>query len=110
MIIVHISISRNVLQIIQFSELDKVTLRFMRQTLLGILLHDDVEACTGVFERIVQSDKLKMFKDSLRLFIHHFLLKNLKSNVVDESKRNLLEERAKMVDKLLSINDKKIKF
>ncbi|KAJ8969084.1 hypothetical protein NQ317_016329 [Molorchus minor] len=61
------------LKVVQFSELDKITLRFMRQTLLGILLHKETEDCLSVFEKVAQSDKLKMFRESLRLFIHHFL-------------------------------------
>lgn len=98
------------MQIVQFSELDKVTLRFMRQTLLGILLHDDLDACTNVFEKIAQSDKLKMFRDSLRLFVHHFLLKNLKSNTIENDKRSLLEERAHIVNKILSVNERRTRF
>lgn len=94
----------------QFSELDKVTLRFMRQTLLGILLHDDDEACSGVFEKISQSEKLKTFRDSLRLFIHHFLLKNLSSDGEKGEKVELLQERAKTVDKILTSYDKRTRF
>lgn len=89
-------------QIIQFSELDKITLRFTRQILLGILLHENTEECLAVFEKVAISEKLKMFKESLRLFIQHFVLKNLKEGAVDADKKELLESRAQMVEKLLN--------
>lgn len=74
----------------------------MRQILLGILLHENAEACVAVFEKVALSDQLKMFKESLRLFIHHFVLRNLKEGVVAEDKKQLLESRAQMIDKLLN--------
>ncbi|EEZ99092.1 nucleolar MIF4G domain-containing protein 1 [Tribolium castaneum] len=89
------------LKVVQFSELDKVTLRFVRQILLGILLHEDLDVCKGVFEKVGFSDKLKMFRESLRLFLHHFLLKNLESHNVEEEKKELLQQRVKIVEKLL---------
>ncbi|KAJ8911639.1 hypothetical protein NQ315_005984 [Exocentrus adspersus] len=98
------------LKIMEFSELDKVTLRFMRQILLGILLHKDNEACLSVFEKVAQSDKLKLFRESLRLFIHHFLLRNLKSGSILEEHKSLLETRAKLVEKVLVSKENKVKF
>lgn len=97
-------------QIVEFGELDKVTLRLMRQILLGILLHNDLEAVQGVFEKVAQSDKLKMFRESLRLFIHHFLLRNLKTEAVPEDQRQTLEERAKIVEKVLTTKDSRLKL
>lgn len=97
-------------QIVQFSELDKITLRFVRQILLGLLLCEDIEQCCGVFEKVALSDKLKMFRESLRLFIHHFLLKNLKIGAVSEENKLLLEQRAKIVEKVLMAGDKRTKF
>lgn len=82
----------------------------MRQILIGVLLCDDVETCQSVFTNVAQSDKLKMFKESLRLFIQHFLLRNLKSETVPEEQKQLLEDRARIIDKILSINEKKLKF
>nr|XP_022910194.1 nucleolar MIF4G domain-containing protein 1-like [Onthophagus taurus] len=97
------------LKIVEFCELDKTTLRFLRQVLLGIFLHDDVDACVRVFEKVSQSEKLKMFKESLRLFIHHFLLKNLDNNVVGEEHKKLLRERTGLIEKML-IKEKKINY
>lgn len=78
----------------------------MRQILLGILLHENTEACLAVFEKIAIADKLKMFKESLRLFIHHFVLRNLKEGTVAEDKKHLLESRAQMVEKLLNAKER----
>lgn len=90
------------LKIVHFSELDNVTLRFIRQILIGILLHKDEEACLNVFTRVAKAEKLKIFRESLRLFIHHFLLRNLKAENILESHREALQNRAKLVEKILS--------
>lgn len=95
---------------IEFGELDKITLRFIRQILLGILLCEETDNCVAVFEKVAQSDKLKMFKESLRLFIHHFLLKNLKTDKVPEENKNLLKVRSEIVEKMLTIRDKRSTF
>ncbi|XP_074027551.1 nucleolar MIF4G domain-containing protein 1 homolog [Leptinotarsa decemlineata] len=109
-LLIHLFIEKGLpistLKIMQFTELDKITLRFMRQILLGILLHEDAESCLAVFAKVAQSDKLKLFRESLRLFIHHFLLRNLKSDKIPEVQRELLETRAKMVEKLLLSKDR----
>nr|CAI5862980.1 unnamed protein product [Callosobruchus analis] len=89
----------SILKAVEFSELDKVTLRFMRQILIGIMVHKDEEECLQVFMKVSKSDKLKMFRESLRLFIHHFLLKNLKSDSIPEDQKVLLERRARTVEK-----------
>lgn len=78
----------------------------MRQILLGILLHENTEACLAVFEKVALSDKLKMFRESLRLFIHHFLLRNLKEGTVATNMKDLLETRAQMIEKLLNTKER----
>jgi nucleolar MIF4G domain-containing protein 1 len=90
------------LKVVQFSELDKVTLRFIRQILLGILLHEDPDVCKEVFNKVGQSEKLKLFRESLRLFLHHFLLRNLNSQSISNEKKEMLQERVKLVEKLLT--------
>ncbi|VEN41663.1 unnamed protein product [Callosobruchus maculatus] len=97
----------SILKAVEFSELDKVTLRFLRQILIGIMVHKDEEECLQVFMKVSKSDKLKMFRESLRLFIHHFLLKNLKSDGIPEEQKVMLEQRAKTVEKILSVKDSK---
>lgn len=77
----------------------------MRQVLIGIILHEDVETCLAVFAKVSISVKLKMFRESLKLFIHHFLLKNLKSESIPDDQKTLLKERAKMIEKVLAAKD-----
>ncbi|XP_030758082.1 nucleolar MIF4G domain-containing protein 1 homolog [Sitophilus oryzae] len=103
-------LSISTLKIVEFGELDKITLRFMRQILLGVLLHTDLESVQGVFDKVARSDKLKMFRESLRLFIHHFLLKNLKSEAVPEDQRKELQQRCKMVEKILMAKESRVRL
>lgn len=80
----------------------------MRQVLIGIILHEDQESCLAVFAKVSISDKLKMFRESLRLFIHHFLLKNLKTESIPDDQKTLLGERAKMVEKVLTSKERRM--
>lgn len=98
------------LKIVQFSELDKLSLRFIRQILIGILLCEDQNACQAVFINVAQSEKLKMFRESLKLFIQHFLVRNLKLSTISVDEKELLNERSKLIDNILEIHNKKIKL
>ena len=88
--------------------MDKVTVRFLRQVILGLLLHDSEEALQEVFQRVALSTKLHVFQEGIRLFIHHFLLRNLNSQSSENVE--LLQQRAKMAYKILSAAESKIKF
>ncbi|XP_070523734.1 nucleolar MIF4G domain-containing protein 1 homolog isoform X2 [Cardiocondyla obscurior] len=100
----------SVLKVIQFTELDKVTMRLVRQIMLGILLHENEEACLEVFGRISLSPKLQTFRESLRLFINHFLVKNICASENLQEHSELLKKRAELVDKLLSTRESKLIF
>ncbi|PSN29484.1 hypothetical protein C0J52_23722 [Blattella germanica] len=110
--VVHLVIEKglalSVLKVIHFAEVDKVTVRFLRQVILGLLLHDSEEAIQEVFQRVALSTKLHVFREGIRLFIHHFLLRNL--NLQSSENVELLQQRAKMADKILSAAESKIKF
>lgn len=54
-----------------------------------------------VFQRIAPSGQLKAFKDSIRLFMHHFILKGGAKNGIAIDKMQLLKERIKVADKSL---------
>ncbi|XP_055593281.1 nucleolar MIF4G domain-containing protein 1 homolog [Uranotaenia lowii] len=99
----------SVLKVIEFAEIDKLTLRLVRQTMLGILLNEDENKCLQVFNRVAPSFKLKGFKDSLRLFLHHFLLKG--SSKTEESEElRLLQERIRMADRMLDTSESRVHF
>lgn len=91
-------------------ELDKLTMRLIRQIMLGILLHENEEACLEVFSRISLSPKLQTFRESLRLFINHFLVKNIDATENMQKQSELLKKRAEWVDKMLSTRESKLIF
>lgn len=84
-------------------------MRLVRQIMLGILLHKNEETCFEVFSRISFSPNLQTFRESLRLFINHFLIKNISVENLQEQ-GELLKTRAEHVDKILSIQDSKSIF
>ncbi|XP_015600311.1 nucleolar MIF4G domain-containing protein 1 [Cephus cinctus] len=100
----------SVLKVVQFGELDKHTLRLLRQIVLGILLHKSAEACEKVFERIALSPQLQAFREGLRLFISHFLVKNMKRDNIPEEEVRKLQKRAEVVDKILTTKGSKLIF
>ncbi|XP_069672026.1 nucleolar MIF4G domain-containing protein 1 [Periplaneta americana] len=107
--LIHLLIEKglplSVLKVIHFAEVDQVMVRFLRQVLLGLLLHDSQEAVQEVFQRVAVSSKLHVFREGIRLFIHHFLLRNM-----SEADSEVLHQRAKMADKILSAAESRVMF
>lgn len=85
-------------------------MKFLRQIMLGILLHENEQACIQVFERISVPPQLQTFRESLRLFINCFLIKNIHSYNISEKQKTMLKERTELVDKLLILHGSKIEF
>lgn len=85
-------------------------MRLVRQIILGILLHENTEACVQAFERISVSPQLKAFREGLRLFINHFLVKNAESRVTLKEDITKLKNRAELVDRILLTRAGKIVF
>ncbi|KAG6447515.1 hypothetical protein O3G_MSEX005001 [Manduca sexta] len=114
--LIHLIIGKglplSVLKVIQFSDLNKHTVRFMRQILLAIIMNEDLQACLEVFHRVSKPPKLHMFRESIRLFIQHFLVKNAgkKTSVLTDDEMTTLKERAMEVDKILTLHESKLKF
>jgi nucleolar MIF4G domain-containing protein 1 len=96
------------LQVINFAEVDQFTVRFLRQVLLGVLLADTEEVFQQAFQRVALSSKLHLFQEGIRIFIHHFLLRNMSS--LPQGDMETLQLRAKMADKILSAAESKVKF
>ncbi|CAK1555523.1 unnamed protein product [Leptosia nina] len=111
-IIMEKGLPLSVLKIIQFSDLNKQTVRFMRQILLAIIMNEDLQATLEVFHRIAKPPKLHMFRESLRLFIQHFLIKNAgkKSNVLNDDEMATLRERSTQVEKILTAYENKLRL
>jgi nucleolar MIF4G domain-containing protein 1 len=92
----------SVLKVIEFSQIEKTTLRFLRQVMLGLLLIEE-DKFHQIFEKIVSNGKLNPFKDQLRLFNKVFLMKDeSKLNVSDEQMAKL-KERIQLADKFLMV-------
>ena len=72
--------------------------RFLRQLLLGLLLDEDKENCKNIFGKITQKENMKQFRDGLRLFLNHFLLRKSDANNIEDK---LLKERIHLVDKMI---------
>lgn len=112
--LIHLLIEKclalSVLKVIHFTELERHTMKFLRQIMLGILLHENEQACIQVFERISVPPQLQTFRESLRLFINCFLIKNIHSYNISEKQKTMLKERTELVDKLLILHGSKIEF
>lgn len=88
--------------------MDKPAVRFIRQVLLAILLTDSEDTMVGAFGRIAGSKALKMFREGLRLFLHHFVLRNSKDMAGTDMA--LLTTRVKLADSALSAADRSLAF
>lgn len=87
----------------QFSEMDKPCVRLLRQILLSLLLSDSEEALIAVFTRVSRPEKLHMFRESLRLFLHHFVLRNVSDLPPDQAL--LLKDRVRLAETSLTSVD-----
>lgn len=76
--------------------------------LLAILLSDSEETMLSAFGRIAAAKNLKMFREGLRLFLHHFVLR--KSKDVVDLDMALLTSRVKLADSALSAADRNVVF
>ncbi|XP_055699005.1 nucleolar MIF4G domain-containing protein 1 homolog [Phlebotomus papatasi] len=85
----------SILKVIDYGEIERPTVKFVRRILLSILLKDDY-TCKKVFDKISPSAQLNQFKTNLKLFLNHFLLK--KANKLD-----LPEDQLEMVKKRIAI-------
>lgn len=92
----------SVLKVIEFNQIEKTTLRFLRQVMLGLLLIEE-EKFHKIFERIAPSVKLNAFKDQLRLFVKVFLMKDEKKISISEVQMKMLKERMRLADKFLMV-------
>lgn len=112
--LIHLLIEKclalSVLKVIHFTELERHTMKFLRQIILGILLYENEQACIQVFERISVPPQLQTFRESLRLFINCFLVKNIHSYNILDKQKTMLKERTEFVDKLLILHGSKIEF
>ncbi|XP_028290941.1 nucleolar MIF4G domain-containing protein 1 [Gouania willdenowi] len=102
-------LSLSILKVIEFGELDKTTVRFLRQMLTKVLIESEPEELTNIFGRISGIPKLGMLRESLKLFISHFLLKNASSQGTPEQAA-VLSERAQLASTAMEAKEDKLKL
>uniref|UniRef100_A0AAY4CCS9 MI domain-containing protein n=1 Tax=Denticeps clupeoides TaxID=299321 RepID=A0AAY4CCS9_9TELE len=103
------SLSLSILKAIEFGELDKPRVKFLRQVLTKLLKESEAEDLVNIFGRISGIPKLGMLQEGLKLFISHFLLKNTQSLGTAEQAK-LLTERAEVATKAMGARDTKLKL
>ncbi|KAJ8279842.1 hypothetical protein COCON_G00069080 [Conger conger] len=112
-LVVHLlqkkSLSLAILKAIEFGELDKPKVRFLRQVLTKLLNGTDPGELESIFGRISGIPKLGMLREGLKLFISHFLLKNAQSLGTAEQAR-LLRERSEVATAAMEAKDAKLKL
>ncbi|XP_071071477.1 nucleolar MIF4G domain-containing protein 1 isoform X1 [Dasypus novemcinctus] len=94
------SLPLSILKVIEFSELDKPRVLFLRKVLHLLLMETEVEDLGLIFARVSDNPKLGMLREGLKLFISHFLLKNVQAHKNPEE-ANILKERADIATKSL---------
>ncbi|XP_033924035.1 nucleolar MIF4G domain-containing protein 1 [Melopsittacus undulatus] len=103
------SLSLSVLKVIEFSELDKPKVRFLRQVLSMLLIKTDAEDLCDIFVRISDNPKLGMLREGLKLFLTHFLLKNVEAQKSAEE-ASLLKEKVELATKALQAKESKLRL
>ncbi|KAM6089010.1 nucleolar MIF4G domain-containing protein 1 [Chlamydotis macqueenii] len=103
------SLPLSVLKVIEFSELDKPKVRFLRQVLSMLLIKADAEELNDIFVRVSDNPKLGMLREGLKLFLNHFLLKNVEAQKSAEE-ASLLKERVELATKALQAKETKLKL
>ncbi|XP_019745167.1 nucleolar MIF4G domain-containing protein 1-like [Hippocampus comes] len=96
--------SLSLLKVIEFGELDKAKVRFLRQVLTRLLTDTEPEDVIGIFSRISGIPQLRMLREGLKLFISHFLLKSAAPQ--DAS----LTERARIATQAMEAKEAKVKL
>lgn len=63
-----------------------------------------------MFVRIAPSNKLNNFKDSIKLFLQHFLLKGASKSGVADEEIGLLKKRIAIADRSIDSLDARVRF
>ncbi|EDL37243.1 mCG122632 [Mus musculus] len=87
-------------QVVEFSELDKPRVHFLRRVLTALLMETEDDDLAVIFSRVSDNPKLGMLREGLKLFIGHFLLKHTQAHQSAEE-ASLLREKAGLASKSL---------
>ncbi|CAH7154332.1 nucleolar MIF4G domain-containing protein 1 [Phodopus roborovskii] len=94
------SLPLSILKVVEFSELDKPRVHFLRRVLTELLMETEEEDLGLIFSRVSENPKLRMLQEGLKLFISHFLLKHTQT-LQSAEEASLLRERAGLASKSL---------
>ncbi|XP_010639904.3 LOW QUALITY PROTEIN: nucleolar MIF4G domain-containing protein 1 [Fukomys damarensis] len=94
------SLPLSILKVVEFSELDKPRVHFLRKVLTMLLMETEVEDLSLIFSRVSDNPKLSVLREGLKLFISHFLLRHVQAQRSPEE-ANVLRERAGLASKAL---------
>ncbi|KAK2494131.1 hypothetical protein MC885_018997 [Smutsia gigantea] len=94
------SLPLSILKVVEFSELDKPRVHFLRKVLYILLMETEVEDLGLMFTRVSDNPKLGMLREGLKLFISHFLVKSVQAHRSAEE-ASMLRERADLATKSL---------
>ncbi|KAH8379577.1 hypothetical protein KR009_005789 [Drosophila setifemur] len=106
-VILSAGLQLSVLKVVDFMQLDKLSFYFMKEVMMQLLLAPDERAIFQSFERVAKNQKLQQFKQSIRLFLQHFLLQEeeLAKLKMGEEQQVLLRQRVDYLDKMLAYVD-----
>ncbi|XP_012933505.1 nucleolar MIF4G domain-containing protein 1 isoform X2 [Heterocephalus glaber] len=94
------SLPLSILKVVEFSELDKPRVHFLRRVLTVLLMETEVEDLSLIFSRVSDNPKLGVLREGLKLFISHFLLRHAQAQQCPEE-AGVLRERAGLATKAL---------
>ncbi|XP_073486039.1 nucleolar MIF4G domain-containing protein 1 [Aquarana catesbeiana] len=101
------SLPLSIFKVIEFSELDKTKVSFLRQILSRVLVDAEADDLAVIFGKISDNPKLGMLREGLKLFISHFLLKNIQKSAEEAE---LLRQKADIAMKALQAKDNKLRL
>ncbi|XP_077124713.1 nucleolar MIF4G domain-containing protein 1 [Ranitomeya variabilis] len=103
------SLPLSIFKVMEFSELDKIKVSFLRQVLNKLLVDTEADDLAVIFGKISDNPKLGMLREGLKLFISHFLLKNDRAKrTVQEAE--LLAQKADLAVKALQAKEGKLRL
>ncbi|XP_071942188.1 nucleolar MIF4G domain-containing protein 1-like [Antedon mediterranea] len=89
LLIVHLlvanAMSISVLKVIEFSDMDKPMVKFLRKILTSLLMENEEETITTVLGSLSAFPKFNLLREGLRIFLFHFLRKGNEKNIKDDT-------------------------
>eukprot|EP00057_Strongylocentrotus_purpuratus_P022857 XP_011677331.1 PREDICTED: nucleolar MIF4G domain-containing protein 1 isoform X1 [Strongylocentrotus purpuratus] len=85
----------SVIKIVEFADMNKHTVRFLSSLLTDLLLEKQDNAITSIFGGVASVAKLRVLREGLGLFMHHFLLNTNRKvkggeEVIEKLKKKIL--------------------